>query len=425
MKNITIIIPAFNEEKTIGNIINEFNKSKNISEIIVVDNNSTDQTNKISKLNHAKVISCKEQGYGYAVKKGIQLSNNDLIFKIDADIKNPDYKWIDILLKNMIKENSMLVKGYWNNSEDSMPVTNLVAKPLIQNNYPDLKYIKMPLSGIYLFNKSILTIDYMQNNFAFDLDLMISIYNLQYKISQEFLGDVYDTLKPISNYSNMSHDLITFIENRKKYNKSILLFMAHPDDAEIWCGGLIAKYSLKYSNIHIVIATSDSIRKKESLKIKDTFPNINIEFMENEELTNFYNKQNINHLYNLIEAIKPDIFITHHKDDIHVDHKQCFDIATSAFLKMPRKALPEKLLMCNSYFQENHNTFSPSVYIDTTETMDIKLKLIENFKSQEVTFWKEMAKKIDSLNGLKSSVEFAEAYEEYTFYTINRAKSTV
>jgi len=425
VNNISVVIPALNEEKTISNVIYELYKSQYVSEIIVVDNESTDRTNEIAKDSRAKTVICKDKGHGFAIKMGIALSRNNLIFKIDADIKNPNFEWIEILLHNMMNEQSALAKGYWDNKEDCMPVTNLVAKPLIKLNYPELEYIKMPLSGIYLFDKSVLNIVQMQNNFAFDLDLLVSMHHLRYKISQEYLGEVYDNLKPISNYFNMSNELISYISEKKKYDKTILLFMAHPDDAEIWCGGLISKYALSNNRIFILIATSDNERKAESLRIINTFPNIKIYFMENEELTNFYSKKNIDYFCDVIDDIRPNILITHHKDDVHIDHKLCFDIASSAFLKISRSLLPEKLLMCNSYFQDNHGVFRPNIYIDITNVIGMKMELIENFVSQDTNYWRQMARRIDSLNGLRASVEYAEAYEEYTFYTTNRGVEAI
>lgn len=425
MDKISVVIPALNEEQTILNVIIELQKSKYISEIIVIDNCSTDNTAVIADQAGAKVISCNTKGYGFAVKEGIKNSSNKLIFKIDADIKNPNYQWIEVLYKNMIENNASLVKTYWDNKEDTMPVTNLVAKPLLKVNYPELEYVYMPLSGIYLFDKSLINLEFMENTFAFDLDLLISIHKIGHQISQVFLGEVYDNLKPISNYTNMSYELISFVNSKKEYDKSILLFLAHPDDAEIWCGGLIAKYALNHNKIYIVLATSTQAREEESLKLKESFPNIEIYFMKNRELSNFYTTQNIEFLHNLIIRITPKIFITHHKDDIHIDHKICFDISSSALLKLDRKQLPEKLLMCNSYFQNNHSVFNPNIYINISDVIDIKLNLINNYKSQDIIFWKEMIKRMDSLNGLKSSVQYAEAYEEYPFYTINRAKETL
>ena len=48
MKNVSIIIPAYNEEKTIGQVIDLIKENNNECEIIVVDNCCTDNTDKIA-----------------------------------------------------------------------------------------------------------------------------------------------------------------------------------------------------------------------------------------------------------------------------------------------------------------------------------------------------------------------------------------
>ena len=70
MKKISIVIPAYNEEKAIGHTLKEINDTlKNINidyEIIVIDNNSIDRTGDIAKDLGAHVILEKRQGYGNA-----------------------------------------------------------------------------------------------------------------------------------------------------------------------------------------------------------------------------------------------------------------------------------------------------------------------------------------------------------------------
>ena len=91
---IKVIIPAFNEEKAIVNVINEIPKI--VTEIIVIDNNSSDQTSKVSKEAGATVLFEERKGYGYACLKGMdyiknQNENPDIIVFLDGDYSDyPD-----------------------------------------------------------------------------------------------------------------------------------------------------------------------------------------------------------------------------------------------------------------------------------------------------------------------------------------------
>lgn len=85
-KKISVVIPAYNEEKSISNVIKSLNKLSIIGEIIVVDDGSTDSTSQIAVTSGAKVIShAKNCGYGASLKTGIINSNNDIVAFIDAD----------------------------------------------------------------------------------------------------------------------------------------------------------------------------------------------------------------------------------------------------------------------------------------------------------------------------------------------------
>lgn len=69
--SIVVIIPAFDEEKSITSVILDIPKLL-VTEIIVVDNNSKDQTAAVAKTSGATVLSEKEQGYGAACLKGME-----------------------------------------------------------------------------------------------------------------------------------------------------------------------------------------------------------------------------------------------------------------------------------------------------------------------------------------------------------------
>ncbi len=81
-KNIKVIIPAFNEEYSIGKVVAEIPKI--VSEIIVVNNNSTDNTAQVAKAAGATVLLEPNGGYGYACLKGMEY-----LAKLDSD-QQPD-----------------------------------------------------------------------------------------------------------------------------------------------------------------------------------------------------------------------------------------------------------------------------------------------------------------------------------------------
>jgi glycosyltransferase involved in cell wall biosynthesis len=66
---IKVIIPAYNEQDSIGNVIRDIPKI--VDEIIVISNNSTDKTEENAKNAGATVLSEKRKGYGYACLKGM------------------------------------------------------------------------------------------------------------------------------------------------------------------------------------------------------------------------------------------------------------------------------------------------------------------------------------------------------------------
>ena len=93
---ISIIIPAYNEEKSIEETIIEIkstlkdNKKYKDYEIIVVNDGSSDHTRSICLKNNVKVIdNLENMGYGYSIKKGIDNSKFDTIVIIDGDNTYP------------------------------------------------------------------------------------------------------------------------------------------------------------------------------------------------------------------------------------------------------------------------------------------------------------------------------------------------
>ena len=81
---ISVIIPAFNEERAIGRVLDEIPST--VSEVIVVDNGSTDATAAIAQLRGAVVIHEPTRGYGQACLRGLSaLSYTDIVVFLDGD----------------------------------------------------------------------------------------------------------------------------------------------------------------------------------------------------------------------------------------------------------------------------------------------------------------------------------------------------
>ena len=88
MKDIRVIIPAFNEERAIARVIGEIPNF--VREIIVVSNNSTDDTVATAQNAGATVLSEPRRGYGYACLKGLDYlaalpTPPDIVVFLDGD----------------------------------------------------------------------------------------------------------------------------------------------------------------------------------------------------------------------------------------------------------------------------------------------------------------------------------------------------
>lgn len=113
MKNIKLIIPAYNEQNAIAQVIAEIPEI--VNEIIVVDNNSNDETTANAKNAGATVLFENRKGYGYACLKGLEYIANqetkpDIIVFLDGDYS--DYPQdLHALIAPIIEKNIDFVIG--------------------------------------------------------------------------------------------------------------------------------------------------------------------------------------------------------------------------------------------------------------------------------------------------------------------------
>jgi glycosyltransferase involved in cell wall biosynthesis len=139
---ISIIIPVFNEEKTIDIIIKKLHRLKKLKfifEIIVINDGSTDRSEKkiinLKKFINKYISNAKNRGKGFAIKKGMQNALGKYIFFQDADL---EYDPEDILkFVNLIKkfEPDLIIGSRLNYSDytRSHNFFNKLANKLITN----------------------------------------------------------------------------------------------------------------------------------------------------------------------------------------------------------------------------------------------------------------------------------------------------
>jgi glycosyltransferase involved in cell wall biosynthesis len=109
MAKVSIVIPAFNEEKYIGRLLASLQKlpQENILEILVVDNGSTDKTREIVRIaglgvgeldQKIRLISESRKGVAWARTRGSEEARAEIIAFLDADTYVTD-KWLPKLLQ--------------------------------------------------------------------------------------------------------------------------------------------------------------------------------------------------------------------------------------------------------------------------------------------------------------------------------------
>lgn len=111
---LSIIIPCYNEENFIGDLLNELLEKINPFEIIIVDDNSNDKSIKIiESFKNKKIKLIKNntnKGKGYCLREGIKVAEGDVVCIQDAD---PEYSPDDIkiLIEPFEKLNTEFVIG--------------------------------------------------------------------------------------------------------------------------------------------------------------------------------------------------------------------------------------------------------------------------------------------------------------------------
>ena len=160
---ITILMPAVNEEESIGKTINSIPKDKLTSmgydtEILIVDGGSTDNTVELAKAQGANVITARK-GYGRQYRAGFEIAVGDVIITADSDSSYP-MEEIPELINTLITENLDFISTnrFAFMDRDSMAPVNKLGNRFLTfvTNILFNYNLKDSQSGMWIFRKTIL-----------------------------------------------------------------------------------------------------------------------------------------------------------------------------------------------------------------------------------------------------------------------------
>lgn len=191
---ILVIIPAYNEEESIGKVIKDIPKDL-IDEIVVVNNNSSDNTSSIAENNGATVLNEPQMGYGHACLKGIDYAENlekdqhpDIIVFLDGDYSDYPEDMRD-LVRPIIDDDIDMVIGSRNlgNAEEGalMPQQifgNWLATTLIRLLY-GMKFTDLGPFRAIKFDK-LLELNMVDKTYGWTVEMQVKAAKRKFRCSE-------------------------------------------------------------------------------------------------------------------------------------------------------------------------------------------------------------------------------------------------
>lgn len=193
-RKISIILPARNEQSTVGAIVSGLRKALQenvplIDEVVVVDSRSHDATADRADAAGARVVTVDDTpgdgGKGEALHAGVAAMNGDLGVFLDADVADFDPAFALGLLDPLLNDPDLvLVKGFYDrpwtgagghSATGGGRVTELVARPHIARRAPLLSGFAQPLAGEVAFRRDALMALPFVSGYGVDIGLLLSV----------------------------------------------------------------------------------------------------------------------------------------------------------------------------------------------------------------------------------------------------------
>ncbi len=125
---IAAIIPAYNEQDTIVNVISTVKNISDIHEVIVVNDGSSDKTSLLAKKTGARVIdSEKNLGKGGAIMVGLEKTDADIIVLLDADLVGLTGEHVRKLISQVVTGDAEMCLGLFGKGRFSTDLAQKIA----------------------------------------------------------------------------------------------------------------------------------------------------------------------------------------------------------------------------------------------------------------------------------------------------------
>ena len=197
----------------------------------------------------------------------------------------------------------------------------------------------------------------------------------------------------------------------------IVMFVgAHPDDIELGAGGALVKHLRKGDKVVYVVLSKgerggDPREREREVREVINYLGISNYFLFSFPDTRFYEKfiEIKDVLEDLIERFKPDRIYTHSLSDSHQDHR-----TTAEAVRVAGRRVKQIL---SFWAPQTYNNFHPSYFIDISEFIEEKIRILEMFKSQSHKDFlkKETILGINKYYGFMNGVDYAEGFEIIRF----------
>ena len=221
-KSVSVVIPAYNEEATVAQVVSVALKLDYVDEVIVVDDGSTDRTVEEAESAGAIVIShLVNEGKGSAIKTGFRNSHGDIVAFIDADVSNFTSNKIDKIIRPILEDKTDITKTKF--ARESGRVTELTAKPLLGFFFPELNY-EQPLSGQFAGKRSALNKIKFEKDYGVDVGIVLDADVHGIKILEVDIGEISHDMSPLSDLNKMANEVVrTIIDRAVEYGRVTMM----------------------------------------------------------------------------------------------------------------------------------------------------------------------------------------------------------